>query len=148
MGVNQSGYKEVLGMYVGEHEGARFWLGVLDNLRSRGIRDILIACIDNLKGFAEAIQTVFPATDVQACVVHQVRNSLNCVPYKYSKEPLQDMKSIYQSNNLEQVETALDRLAEKWGKSIKRSSPAGKPIDPGSYVFRVSSSGSTSDLHN
>jgi putative transposase len=120
MGVNQSGYKEVLGMYVGEHEGARFWLEVLENLRSRGIRDILIACIDHLKGFAEAIQTVFPATDVQACVVHQVRNSLNCVPYKDSKELLRDMKSIYQSINLEQAEAALVTLAEKWGKKYPK----------------------------
>lgn len=114
MGVNQFGHKEVLGMYVGEQEGARYWLEVLDNLRSRGVHDILIACIDNLKGFAEAIATIFPATAVQSCIVHQVRNTINYIPYKHTKEIVRDMKAIYQSSTLEQAHTHLEGFAKKW----------------------------------
>lgn len=114
MGVNQCGHKELLGMYVGEHEGARFWLEVLDHLRSRGVEDILIACIDNLKGFAEAIQTIFPKSAVQSCIVHQVRNTINFVPWKDTKEMVRDMKTIYHSPSLEQAQTHLDAFSRKW----------------------------------
>jgi len=116
IGVNREGIKDLLGMYLGQSEGASFWLGVLTDLRERGIQDIFIACIDNLKGFAEAIETSFPNTDVQLCIVHQVRNTMRYVPHKQSKIVVKDMKEIYKAPNLEASEQALKRFSEKWGK--------------------------------
>lgn len=114
IGINMDGYKDVLGMYLGHSEGASFWLGVLSDLRSRGIEDIYIACIDNLKGFAEAIESSFPDTDVQLCVVHQVRNTMRFVPYKNSKAVVRDMKKIYKAPNKEASKNALDEFCDKW----------------------------------
>ena len=94
LGINAEGRKDLLGMYVSESEGANFWLGVLTHLQQRGIADILIACIDNLKGFAEAIATVYPATEVQTCVVHQIRNSLKYVASKDQKAFMLDLKPV------------------------------------------------------
>jgi len=116
LGINTEGRKELLGMYVSESEGANFWLGVLANLQQRGISDILIACIDNLKGFAEAITTIFPATAVQTCVVHQVRNSLRYVASKDQKPFMADLKPVYQAVSKEEAEHQLEQLDEKWGK--------------------------------
>lgn len=116
IGVNREGIKDLLGMYLGQSEGASFWLGVLTDLRERGMQDIFIACIDNLKGFAEAIETSFPDTDVQLCIVHQVRNTMRYVPNKQSKIVVTDMKEIYKAPNLEASEQALERFSEKWGK--------------------------------
>src|SRR5690554_5231972 len=115
LGVNKEGRKEVLGMYVSESEGANFWLGVLTDLQNRGVEDILIACIDNLKGFAEAIEAVFPKTDVQTCVVHQIRNSLKYVASKDQKEFVKDLKPVYQADTLGQAELRMDDLEAKWG---------------------------------
>jgi putative transposase len=114
IGVNREGLKDILGMYLGHSEGASFWLGVLSDLRSRGIQDIFIACIDNLKGFAEAIETSYPQTDVQLCVVHQVRNTMRFVPYKESKAVVHDMKQIYQAPNKTASESALNAFCQKW----------------------------------
>ena len=114
IGVNREGLKDILGMYLGHSEGASFWLGVLSDLRSRGIQDIFIACIDNLKGFAEAIETSYPVTDVQLCVVHQIRNTMRFVPYKESKAVAHDMKQIYQAPNKEASESALNVFCQKW----------------------------------
>ena len=116
IGTNRDGLKDVLGMYLGENEGASYWLGVLSDLRSRGIEDILIACIDNLKGFAEAIEASFPHADVQLCIVHQVRNTMRFVPYKDSRLVIKDMKLIYQATSLEASEQALEAFCNKWGK--------------------------------
>jgi len=114
LGVDQNGHKELIGMYVGENESATFWLGVLDNLRARGIEDILIACIDNLKGFQEAISTIYPKTRVQASIVHQVRNTINFVPYKNSREVIRDIKQVYQAATLKEAEDALEDFTAKW----------------------------------
>lgn len=114
IGVNRDGYKDILGMYLGYSEGASFWLGVLSDLQSRGIEDIFIACIDNLKGFAEAIETSFPETDVQLCVVHQVRNTMRFVPFKQSREVVKDMKQIYKAPNRDASKVALDAFCKKW----------------------------------
>ena len=103
-------------MYVSESEGANFWLGVLSDLRNRGLEDILIACIDNLKGFAEAIQATFPKTEVQSCIVHQIRNSLKYVASKDQKPFLADLKEVYQTSTKEFAEQQLDSLDDKWGK--------------------------------
>jgi transposase-like protein len=116
LGINTEGKKEILGMYVNQGEGANFWLSVLTDLQNRGVSDILIACIDNLKGFAEAIQTVFPKTEVQSCIVHQIRNSLKYVASKDQKEFMKNLKPVYQAVNKDLAEHELENLSEKWGK--------------------------------
>jgi len=116
LGINTEGKKELLGMYVSENEGANFWLSVLTDLQNRGVKDILIACIDNLKGFSEAILSIFPATEVQSCIVHQIRNSLKYVASKNQKEFLSDLKQVYRADTKEYAEEKLKELGEKWGK--------------------------------
>jgi len=115
LGVSTEGRKEILGMYIAQSEGANFWLSVLTDLKNRGVDDILIACIDNLKGFAEAIQSIFPKTEVQSCIVHQIRNSLKYISYKEQKAFMVDLKTVYQAATKEAAELALDTLEEKWG---------------------------------
>lgn len=116
LGITTEGKKEVLGMYVSHSEGANFWLSVLTDLQNRGVEDMLIASIDNLKGFAEAIVTVFPKTEVQSCIVHQIRNSLRYVGSKDQKEFMKDLKPVYQAVNKETAEVNLEKLREKWSK--------------------------------
>lgn len=115
MGINQEGRKEILGFYACESEGAHFWLGVLNDLKARGVNDILIACIDGLQGFPESIATAFPRTEIQLCVVHQIRNSLKHVASKNQKEFMSDLKTVYQAPTKDLAETNLLRLGEKWG---------------------------------
>ena len=116
LGINVDGKKEILGCYVNESEGANFWLSVLTDLQNRGVADILIACTDNLKGFAEAIATVFSKTEIQSCIVHQIRNSLKYVASKDQKEFMQNLKPVYQAVSKEMAENELEKLAEKWQK--------------------------------
>ena len=116
LGITLGGTKELLGMYVAESEGAKFWLHVLTDLKNRGVKDVLIACIDNLKGFAEAIETVFPKTEIQVCIVHQVRNSLRYVASKDTKVFLKDLKEVYKASTKSLAEMALLSLSSKWGK--------------------------------
>lgn len=108
------GHKELLGMWLSENEGAKFWLSVLTELQNRGIKDILIACVDGLKGFPDAIQTVFPQTQIQLCIVHQVRNSVKFVPWKDYKPVTADLKRIYQSVTEEEALIALDQFSACW----------------------------------
>ena len=114
IGITPSGHKDVLGMYLSESEGANFWLQVLTDLNNRGVQDILIACTDNLKGFSEAILSVFPKTEIQTCIVHQIRNSLKYVASKDQKEFMADLKLVYRADTKEIAELELDKLAEKW----------------------------------
>ena len=116
LGVNLDGHKEALGLYISENEGANFWLQVLTDLSNRGVNDILIACVDGLKGFPEAIESIFPQTEVQLCVVHQIRNSLKYVGSKNQKEFLSDLKLVYKAANKSTAEIELDNLEEKWGE--------------------------------
>ena len=116
LGITTEGRKEILGMYVSENEGSNFWLSVLTDLQTRGVKDILIACIDNLKGFAEAISTVFVQTEVQSCIVHQIRNSLKYVTSKDQKVFMADLKPVYQAVNKSEAEEKLETLSEKWNK--------------------------------
>ena len=114
LGVNLEGHKEVLGLYISEHEGANFWLQVLTDLSNRGVKDILIACVDGLKGFPEAIEAIFPETEVQLCVVHQIRNSLKYVGSKNQKEFMADLKRVYRASSKDLAASELDILANKW----------------------------------
>ena len=116
MGINQSGRKEILGFYACESEGAHFWLGVLNDLKARGVEDILIACIDGLKGFPEAIQAAFPHTEVQLCIVHQIRHSIKHVASKNQKAFMGDLKTVYQAETRDLAEHNLSKLEEKWGE--------------------------------
>lgn len=106
----------MLGLYISESEGANFWLSVLTDLKNRGIEDILICCIDGLKGFPEAINTIFPKTEIQLCIVHQIRNSIKYVASKDQKEFMVDLKEVYKANNKDYAETRLLDLEEKWCK--------------------------------
>lgn len=115
LGVNREGIKDLLGLYISENEGARFWLNVLTDIQNRGVKDIIIACIDNLKGFAEAIETIFPQTEVQLCVVHQIRQSTRFVAWKDSKQVMKALKLVYQASSKEEAERNLALLDQQWG---------------------------------
>jgi putative transposase len=117
IGINMDGVKEVLGMWTSENEGAKFWLQVVTELKKRGVKEIFIACVDGLKGFPEAIEAVYPNTQIQLCIVHMVRHSLNYVSWKQRKEVDTDLKTIYQSPTVEMAEKSLDAFAAKWDAS-------------------------------
>lgn len=112
--VTMEGVKDVLGMWAAETEGAKFWLSILTELKNRGVKDILIACVDGLKGFPEAIEAAYPETQVQLCIVHLVRHSLNFVSWKQRKEMAEDLKVIYSASTVEQAEANLEAFREKW----------------------------------
>lgn len=114
LGVNIEGHKELLGMWISENEGAKFWLNVLTELQNRGVNDILIACVDGLKGFPDAINTVFPQAQIQLCIVHMVRNSMKYVPWKDYKAVSGDLKRIYQSVTEEEALLELDNFCTRW----------------------------------
>lgn len=114
LGINLEGDKEVLGMWMAQNEGAKFWLQVLTELKNRGVQDIFIACVDGLTGFPDAIATVFPKTKIQLCIVHLIRNALRYVPWKDRKAVAADLKSIYKAATVEEAESALDAFGEKW----------------------------------
>jgi len=116
LAINKYGKKELIGMYISESEGANFWLTVLTDLKSRGMQDILIACTDNLSGFSNAILSIFPETEIQKCVIHQIRNSLKYVASKDQKTFMKDLKKVYQSATKSQAETELLNLEDIWGK--------------------------------
>lgn len=115
LGLTMEGKKEILGLYLSQSEGANFWLTVVTDLQNRGIKDILIAAVDGLKGFPEAINAVFPQTEVQLCIVHQIRNSLKYVASKHQKAFMADLKPVYRAANKGAAEAALDELEERWG---------------------------------
>ena len=114
LGVGRDGTKDLLGLYINETEGAKFWLQVLSDLQNRGVQDILIACIDNLKGFADVIESVFPQTEVQLCVIHQIRNSTKYVVSKDMKAVMASMKKVYTATTKEQAEAALELMEKEW----------------------------------
>jgi putative transposase len=112
--VNLQGLKEVLGIWASDNEGAKFWMQVITELKNRGVQDIFIACVDGLKGFPEAIEAIYPETQVQLCIVHLVRYSLLYVSHKDRKEVAQDLKLIYQAAILEEGDRQLSEFADKW----------------------------------
>ncbi len=114
LGITKDGFKEILGIYLSESEGANFWLQVLTDLNNRGVKDILIASIDNLSGFSEAIESIFPKSEIQSCVVHQLRNTRKYVTPKDRKAFMLDLKNVYQANTKDIAELELEKLSEKW----------------------------------
>jgi transposase-like protein len=115
LGLNIEGKKELLGLYLSESEGANYWLSVLTDLHNRGVKDILIACVDGLTGFPEAIATIYPETEVQLCIIHQIRNSMKYVASKNQKTFMNDLKPVYRAATKDAAEMALDELEVKWG---------------------------------
>lgn len=114
LGIDTNGFKDLLGIWIGEAEGANFWLAVLTEMRNRGVQDILICSVDGLKGFPEAIESVFPEAEIQLCVIHQIRNSLRYISYKHHKEFMHDLKQVYKAATEQAGRQQLDRLAGKW----------------------------------
>lgn len=114
LGINMEGCKEVLGMWVSDNEGSKFWLQIMTELKHRGVKDIFIACVDGLKGFPEAIETIYPNTNIQLCIVHLVRNSLKYVPWKDKKAVATDLKTIYNATNAQEAEDHLNEFEKKW----------------------------------
>ncbi len=115
LAITLEGMKDVIGMWIGENEGAKFWFKVCTELKNRGVKDILIACVDGLKGFPEAIQSVFPDTNVQLCIIHQIRNSFKYIAWKDQKEFIADLKGVYKATNEELGLEALNEMYNKWG---------------------------------
>lgn len=116
IGIDKEGRKEVMGFWIGENESSKYWLNILNELKNRGVQDILIMSVDNLKGFSEAISSVFSRTEIQKCIVHQIRNSIRHISYKDVREFASELKEMYNAPTLEQAENRLDALEEKWGK--------------------------------
>jgi transposase-like protein len=115
MAIDMKGYKDILGIWIGEQEGAKFWLSVCNDLKNRGIKDIIIACMDGLKGLPEAIKTVFPDVNIQSCIIHQIRNSIKYVASKNIKAFMKDLKAVYQAPNEGVAVDALHSLEAIWG---------------------------------
>jgi len=122
LGINLEGKKELLGMWISQNEGAKFWLSVLTELKNRGVKHLLITCVDGLKGFPEAISATFPEAKIQLCIVHMVRHSIKFVPWKDYKEVTRDLKLIYQSNTEEEAKLELERFSEKWDEKYPQIS--------------------------
>ena len=122
IGIDLEGRKDVLGMWVGENESAKYWATVLNSLRNRGVEDVFIACTDNLSGFSNAIEAVFPKADIQNCIIHQLRNSSKYVSYKDLKALMADLKEVYAAVDEPSAEEALERFAEKWDKKYPKIS--------------------------
>ena len=117
LGYTMEGYKDILGLWVDEAEGAKFWLGICNDLKNRGVKEILIACMDGLKGLPQAIQTVFPSANIQTCIVHQIRNSIKYIASKDKKSFMKDLKEVYKAPTEELALAQLDNLKEKWGSN-------------------------------
>jgi len=124
LGINLDGEKELLGLWIAETEGSKFWLSVFNELKSRGLQDCFIACVDGLKGLPEAIETVFPHTQVQLCIVHKLRNSFKFVPWKDRKAVAKDLRAVYGAATLVEAEEALERFAESWDTRYPAISPS------------------------
>ena len=118
LGLNTAGEKELLGLWIAESEGAKFWLQLLTELRNRGVADILIACVDGLTGFPDAIESVFPKAKIQLCIVHMMRNSLNFVAWKNRKMVAADLKRIYGSTTVDDAEAELDAFLRKMAVQV------------------------------
>ena len=117
MGININGIKDVLGTWIGENESSKYWLNVLNELKNRGVQDVLLACIDGLKGFSDALRVVYPNAEIQRCIIHQIRNSTRYISYKERKEFCKDLKEVYTAVNEDAALSALADLDAKWGKT-------------------------------
>ena len=120
LGIDMDGKKDVIGMYVGENEGAKFWLSIINGLKNRGVQDILIACVDGLNGFPQAIEAVYPKTEIQQCIIHQIRNTTNYVSYKDLKKLMADLKMVYAEPDEAAALEELESFGEKWNSKYPK----------------------------
>jgi len=149
LGVNTEGHKELLGMWLSENEGAKFWLSILTELKNRGLEDILIACVDGLKGFPEAIQAVYPQTHIQLCIVHMVRNSMKFVPWRDYKEVSADLKRVYQSTTEDDALRELDQVDEKMELKVPSNQPVmASKLGQSQYAICLSTRNSQGNLYH
>jgi putative transposase len=149
IGVTLDGRREVLGIWIEQTEGAKFWLKVMNELKTRGVQDILIACCDGLKGFPDAIEHVFPQATVQTCIVHMIRNSLRLVSYKDRKVVAKDLKPIYTAANREAAEAALDAFNKKWGPPLRDDHVVlASELGTRRAIPRLPARGQARDLHD
>ncbi len=116
LGIDLEGKSDILGIWIAESEGSHFWLNILTELKSRGVEDILIACVDGLRGFSEAIATIFPQAQIQQCIIHQIRHSLRYVGSKHQKEFMVDLKTVYKAPSLQSAQDGMEKLSEKWNE--------------------------------
>jgi len=142
LGIDMEGKKDVLGMYVGENESAKFWLSIMNGLKNRGVEDILIACVDGLSGFPQAIDAVYPQTEIQQCIIHQIRNSTKFVSYKDIKKLMADLKRVYAAPTEESALNELELFKDKWDtnypKIYKSCMTTGRPFPPISSILKQS----------
>lgn len=117
MGLNLDGIKDILGIWIGENESSKYWLNVLNELKNRGVQDVLLACIDGLKGFSDALRVVYPNAEIQRCIIHQIRNSTRYISYRDRKEFCNDLKQVYTAATEDAALSALDNLDSKWGRT-------------------------------
>jgi putative transposase len=124
LGINLEGEKELLGLWIADTEGSKFWLSVFNEIKNRGVQDCFIACVDGLKGLPEAIEAVFPETQVQLCIVHKLRNSFKYVPWKDRKAVAKDLKAVYSAATIKEAEHALDKFSDTWDAKYPAISPS------------------------
>lgn len=149
LGIDLDGKKDVLGMWVGENESAKYWASVLNSLKNRGVEDIFIACTDNLTGFSEAIEAVFPKTDIQNCIIHQLRNSSKYVSYKDIKALMADLKEVYTAVDEAAALTALDAFSAVWDKKYPQISKSWRENWPNlSTYFKYPQAVAAANLHH
>ncbi len=148
LGVNLDGHKELLGLWIGEKEGSKFWLSILAELKSRGVRDILIACVDGLTGFPDAIESEYPKAQVQLCIVHMVRNSLRFVSWKERKIVARDLRAIYTASTADAARAELEAFAEKYDARPDDRQVLAGPVGSGDAVLRVPAGDPQGDLHH
>ena len=148
MAITMDGQREVLGMWFQQTEGAKFWMQVLTELKHRGVRDILICCVDGLKGFPEAIEAIFPQTVVQTCIVHLIRHSLKYVPRRQYDQVVKDLKPIYTATDVDAAQDALEAFDQKWGQQLRRGQGMAGELGVRHPVHGISSRGQAGDLHH
>ena len=148
IGIDLNGRKDVLGMWVGENESAKFWATVLNGLKNRGVEDIFIACTDNLTGFDAAIHASFPQTEIQNCILHQLRNSSRYVSYKDIRALMADLKAVYAAVDEQAALNALDAFGERWTGNTRESPSPGGELGQSEHIFQVPSGGAQADLYH
>ena len=138
IGIDMDGHKDILGMYVGQNESAKFWLSILNVLKNRGVSEILIACVDGLTDFPQTIEAVFPQTEIQQCIIHQIRNTIKFVSYKEPKPLMADLKRVYAAPTEETALSELDGFDEKWWSYVKKKYKLNMPFLRLAYPAKAS----------
>lgn len=149
LGINLDGQKDILGIWIGENESSKFWLNVLNELKTRGIKDVFLFCVDGLTGFRQAIEAAFPNAQIQRCIIHQIRSNTRFVSYKHIKELMADLKKVYQAISEEEAMNNLILFKDKWGKTYPSCvKSCEKNWDDPIHILRISARGSEDNIYN